>query len=77
MVATGITATGGREVLGVTVDVLHPEDKLYWRAFLRSLKERGLNGYHLVISDQHARSPRCVGSCEASSTNTACWMMIS
>jgi len=27
---------------------------VFWRAFLRSLKERGLTGVRLVISDQHA-----------------------
>ena len=52
VVATGVTATGGREVLGV--DVGDSEDEVFWRGFLRSLKERGLQGTQLVISDQHA-----------------------
>ena len=52
VVATGVTATGGREILGV--DVGDSEDEVFWRAFLRSLKERGLAGVRLVISDQHA-----------------------
>ena len=52
VVATGVTATGGREVLGV--DVGDSEDEVFWRGFLRSLKERGLHGTQLVISDQHA-----------------------
>ena len=52
VVATGVTATGGREVLGV--DVGDSEDEVFWRAFLRVLKERGLAGVRLVISDQHA-----------------------
>jgi transposase-like protein len=52
VVATGVTATGGREVLGV--DVGDSEDEVFWRGFLRSLKERGLTGVRLVISDQHA-----------------------
>jgi putative transposase len=52
VVATGVTATGGREVLGV--DVGDSEDEVFWRGFLRSLKERGLAGVRLVISDQHA-----------------------
>ena len=52
VIATGVTATGGREVLGV--DVGDSEDEVFWRAFLRSLKERGLAGVRLVISDQHA-----------------------
>ncbi|MGI9029485.1 MAG: IS256 family transposase [Ilumatobacteraceae bacterium] len=52
VVATGITATGEREVLGV--DVGDSEDETFWRSFLRSLKTRGLDGVRLVISDQHA-----------------------
>ena len=52
VVATGITADGSREVLGV--DVGDSEDEVFWRGFLRSLKARGLGGVRLVISDQHA-----------------------
>lgn len=52
IVATGVSATGGREVLGV--DVGDSEDEVFWRGFLRSLKERGLSGVRLVVSDQHA-----------------------
>ena len=52
VVATGVTATGGREVLGV--DIGDSEDEVFWRGFLRSLKERGLQGTQLVISDQHS-----------------------
>jgi transposase-like protein len=52
VVATGITASGEREVLGL--DVGDSEDEVFWRGFLRSLKSRGLSGVRLVISDQHA-----------------------
>ena len=52
VVATGVTAAGGREVLGV--DVGDSEDEVFWRGFLRWLQERGLHGTQLVISDQHA-----------------------
>jgi putative transposase len=52
VVATGITADGGREVLGL--DVGDSEDEVFWRAFLADLKKRGLAGVRLVISDQHA-----------------------
>ena len=30
------------------------EDEVFWRGFLRTLKQRGLSGVQLVISDQHA-----------------------
>jgi transposase-like protein len=52
VVATGITATGEREVLGL--DVGDSEDEVFWRGFLKSLRQRGLSGVRLVISDQHA-----------------------
>jgi putative transposase len=51
VVATGVTADGGREVLGV--DVGDSEDGAFWTAFLRSLRARGLVGVQLVISDAH------------------------
>ena len=52
VIATGITAVGDREVLGV--DVGDSEDEVFWRGFLKSLRLRGLGGVRLVISDQHA-----------------------
>ncbi len=52
VVATGVTAEGRREVLGL--DVGDSEDEVFWRGFLTSLKNRGLSGVRLVISDQHA-----------------------
>jgi putative transposase len=52
VVATGVTADGRREILGL--DVGDSEDEVFWRAFLTGLKKRGLAGVRLVISDQHA-----------------------
>ena len=51
LVATGITPQGERQVLGVSVSL--SEHETHWKAFLKSLKERGLNGVKLVISDDH------------------------
>jgi transposase-like protein len=51
VIATGVTADGGREVLGL--DVGDSEDGAFWTAFLRSLKARGLHGVQLVVSDAH------------------------
>ena len=51
VIATGVTADGGREVLGL--DVGDREDGAFWTAFLRSLKARGLAGVQLVVSDAH------------------------
>jgi putative transposase len=52
VVATGIASDGSREVLGL--DVGDSEDETFWRGFLTALKQRGLHGVRLVISDQHA-----------------------
>jgi putative transposase len=52
VVATGVTADGRREILGL--DVGDSEDEVFWRAFLTGLKKRGLTGVRLVVSDQHA-----------------------
>jgi putative transposase len=52
VIATGITADGEREILGV--DIGDSEDETFWTRFLRSMKDRGLGGVRLVISDAHA-----------------------
>jgi transposase-like protein len=57
LVAIGVTAEGFREILGVMEGA--KEDVASWRAFLRHLKERGLRGVRLVISD------KCLGLFEA------------
>jgi putative transposase len=51
VIATGVTAEGGREVLGV--DVGNSEDAVFWTGFLTNLKDQGLSGVELVISDGH------------------------
>ncbi|MCA1674072.1 MAG: IS256 family transposase, partial [Actinobacteria bacterium] len=51
VVATGVAADGNREVLGISVG--DSEDKVFWTAFLRSLRARGLAGVRLVISEGH------------------------
>jgi putative transposase len=52
VIATGLRADGHREVLGV--DVGDSENETFWTEFLRDLKDRGLGGVRLVISDAHA-----------------------
>ena len=52
VVATGITETGEREVLGL--DIGDSEGEVFWTDFLNSLKARGLADVRLVISDQHS-----------------------
>jgi putative transposase len=52
VIATGLRADGHREVLGV--DVGDSENETFWTEFLRDLRDRGLDGVRLVISDAHA-----------------------
>ena len=51
VIATGVTARGDRELLGLPVG--DSEDGACWTTFLRSLRSRGLEGVRLVISDAH------------------------
>jgi putative transposase len=51
VIATGVTATGDREVLGLGVG--DSESEAFWSEFCRSLRRRGLGGVRLVISDAH------------------------
>ncbi len=51
LVASGITPEGERQILGVSVSL--SEHETHWKAFLKSLKERGLHGIKLIISDDH------------------------
>src|SRR5512143_3723501 len=52
LVAVGVTPAGKREIVGVSVSL--SEHEVHWRAFLESLKQRGLGGVQLVTSDDHA-----------------------
>jgi len=49
LVAIGVGEDGYRKVLGVAEG--HKEDKAGWSAFLKHLKDRGLSGVRLIISD--------------------------
>jgi putative transposase len=44
----------GRFLSSRGLDVGDSEEEVFWRGFLTSLKQRGLSGVRLVISDQHA-----------------------
>ena len=60
VIATGVTAKGDREVLGLAVG--DSEDGAFWTAFLRSLRSRGLSGVRLVISDAHEGLKGAIGA---------------
>jgi len=52
LVAVGVTATGHRRVLGVSVAL--SEAEVHWRHLLDDLIRRGLRGVKLIVSDDHA-----------------------
>jgi putative transposase len=60
VIATGVSADGHREVLGV--DVGDSENEVFWTAFLRGLRDRGLAGVQLVISDAHRGLTAAIGT---------------
>ena len=49
LVAFGVNQEGYREILGIVEGA--KEDKAGWSAFLKHLKERGLTGVELIVSD--------------------------
>ena len=51
LVAIGIQPDGHRSVLSVSVSL--SEAEVHWREFLVSLKQRGLHGVTLIVSDAH------------------------
>ena len=51
IVAVGVNTDGRREVLGVATGASEAEP--FWKAFLRSLADRGLRGVRLVVADDH------------------------
>ena len=51
LVVVGVREDGLREILGASI--AESEDSGYWMTLFRSLKDRGLEGVELVISDAH------------------------
>ena len=70
IVATGVTRSGEREVLGVEVG--DSEDGAFWIAFLRGLRARGLTGTQLVISDSHLGLREAISSVMLGATWQRC-----
>jgi putative transposase len=51
VVAYAVHETGRREVIGI--DLGEVESEAFWLEFLRGLRERGLSGVRLCVSDEH------------------------
>ena len=52
LTAVGIGADGKRTILGCSVEL--SEAEAHWRRFLESLRDRGVRGPKLVVSDDHS-----------------------
>lgn len=52
LIALGVGLDGKRRILGVSVSL--SEAEVHWREFLSKLKERGLCGVRMIVSDHHA-----------------------
>ena len=59
LIGIGITEEGYREV--ISCDSADSESEQSWGEFFKRLKERGLDGIKLVISDQHAGLKKAIG----------------
>jgi putative transposase len=51
LIACGVDEDGNRDILGCSVSL--SEAEVHWRAFLSDLKDRGLCGVELIVSDAH------------------------
>lgn len=51
LIACGVDDQGNRDILGCSVSL--SEAEVHWRAFLAELKDRGLCGVELIVSDAH------------------------
>lgn len=51
LIAVGVNLMGSREILGFMIGDSESEDS--WNEFFRGLKDRGLHGVDLVVSDDH------------------------
>jgi putative transposase len=75
VVAMGVNADGRRELLSIKVD--DSETESFWAEFISHLKERGLAGVRLEVSDAHMGLPKGIrtsapGLCVAAIQSPLC-----
>jgi transposase-like protein len=69
MIVTGVRDDGYREILGARI--ADGEDELFWSGLFQDLKDRGLSGVKLVVSDGH----KCIRKAVDKSFLGASWQM--
>ena len=82
LIAKGVNKEGKRDIIGV--DVCNKENKTNWSMFFNGLKNRGLKGVRLVISDAHPglvkamkkTSPAANGKGARSTLKRTCWIKL-
>lgn len=67
MIASGIDEEGHRQLLGFALGDRESESS--WREFFLTLRDRGLTGVDLLVSDSHSGLVKAAQSCFV----TACW----
>jgi len=72
LVAVGIGADGRRATLGV--ELANRESQSSWREFLEGLKQRGLKGVELVVSDDHAGLRKAIAEVLAEAAWQRCYV---
>lgn len=70
LVAIGVTTDGFREILGVAEGP--KEDGEGWKGFLKHLKQRGMRGVRLFISDKNLGIVEAIGECYPSAKWQRC-----
>ena len=71
LVCIGVNQEGSREILGVAEGAR--EDTESWRSFLRYLKQRGLSGVELIISDKSLALLKCWESFISKRSGSGVW----
>ena len=72
LIAIGVNAQGERRILGLYVT--ESEASVFWKSFLESLKERGLKGVELIISDAHIGLKEAIQSTFLGVSWQRCWV---
>jgi putative transposase len=72
VVATGVGDDARREVLGIAIG--DSEDAAFWTEFLQRLRERGLSGVQLVISDSHLGLKAAIAKVFPGASWQRCWV---
>jgi putative transposase len=67
-----VAVTSTIQLVPTQVEVGDSEDETFWTAFLRRLRERGLSGVQLVISDAHAGLKKAIARCCQGTTWQRC-----